>query len=70
MDLETKIGELLPKWKKSNKANISVKEMLSHYGRLKPWIPFYKETIDKKNNPRRKFYNSKYSKSSGVISSV
>ena len=63
MDLETKIGELLPKWKKSNKANISVKEMLSHYGRLKPWIPFYKETIDKKNNPRRKFYNSKYSKS-------
>ena len=63
MDLETKIGDLLPKWKKSNKANISVKEMLSHYGRLKPWIPFYKETIDKKNNPRRKFYNSKYSKS-------
>jgi len=63
INLNTKIGELLPKWNNSNKANITLKEMLSHYGRLKPWIPFYKETLDRNGNPKRKFYNLKYSRS-------
>ena len=63
INLETNIGELLPEWRKSNKSNISLKEILSHYGRLKPWIPFYKETLNKNGKPKRKFYNSSYSKS-------
>ena len=63
ISLETKIGELLPEWKKSNKGQITLKEILSHYGRLKPWIPFYKETLDRKNNPKRNLYKSSVSNS-------
>ena len=63
ISLETKIGELLPEWKKSNKGQITLKEILSHYGRLKPWIPFYKETLDRKSNPKRNLYKSSVSNS-------
>ena len=63
INLETKISELLPKWKSSNKKNISLKEILSHNGRLKPWIPFYKETLDNDDRPKKRFYRSDYSKS-------
>jgi CubicO group peptidase (beta-lactamase class C family) len=27
--------------------NVNLKEMMSHFARLKPWIPFYMETLDK-----------------------
>jgi hypothetical protein len=29
-------------FKDSNKKDIRFKELLSHYARLQPWIPFYK----------------------------
>ena len=61
--LDTSVGELLPGWSKSNKSNISLKEILSHYGRLTPWIPFYKETLNRNSKPKWKLYNSSYSKS-------
>ena len=47
LSLETTIAELIPEWSNSNKASISLREMLSHYARLTPWIPFYKETSTK-----------------------
>ena len=60
INLETNIGELLPEWRKSNKSNISLKEILSHYGRLKPWIPFYKQTIDSVTSlPLESWYSKK-----------
>ncbi|MBN08935.1 MAG: beta-N-acetylglucosaminidase [Flavobacteriaceae bacterium] len=62
ISLNTKIKEILPDWRSSNKSNISLKEILSHYGRLKPWIPFYIETLDKKGRPKRRLYNSKQTK--------
>jgi hypothetical protein len=34
-------------FKDSNKKDIRFKELLSHYARLQPWIPFY-NTIDRK----------------------
>jgi CubicO group peptidase (beta-lactamase class C family) len=33
--------------------------MLSHYTRLTPWIPFYKETLNKKGYPKKSIYQSK-----------
>jgi|TARA_B110000196_G_scaffold240816_1_gene209331 beta-N-acetylhexosaminidase len=63
INLDTKIGELLPKWKDSNKQNISLKEILSHNGRLQPWIPFYKETLTNDGKPKKRFYNTEYSRS-------
>tara|TARA_B100000963_G_scaffold248095_1_gene217256 strand:+ start:51377 stop:54274 length:2898 start_codon:yes stop_codon:yes gene_type:complete len=54
--LNSSFRDFMPELEGTNKANMSVKESLSHYARLTPWIPFYKETIDEKGQPLRKFY--------------
>ena len=58
-DLESPLVDLMPDLKGSNKANLKVKEVLSHYARLTPWIPFYKETLEKDGQLLRKFYRSR-----------
>jgi len=62
LSLETKLKTLFPKKKLSDKSDISLKDMLSHYARLRPWIPFYKETLNKKEKPKSKFYKKKQRK--------
>ena len=57
ISLDTKIPELLPEYFATNKENITVKEMLSHYARIKSWIPFYLETLDSLNLPDKKYYS-------------
>jgi hypothetical protein len=49
----TTVAELLPDWSGSNKSDLSLKQMLSHYARLWPWIPFYKETLNRKGFPKK-----------------
>lgn len=44
--LSSSIRDILPKFKRSNKDTVTVKELLSHYGRLQAWIPFYRLTQD------------------------
>ena len=44
--LTAPLGSFAPEYKASNKSDLSVKQMLSHQTRLKPWIPFYVQTID------------------------
>ena len=61
-DFETTIGELLPKYKGSNKEDISLKRMLSHYARLKDWIPFYRSTLE----DREKYYREEPSDSFSI----
>ena len=63
LSLNSKLGTLMPELKNSNKKNITLKKMLSHYAQLRPWIPFYYETLDtitKKPDP--KYYRSKRTK--------
>lgn len=59
ISMNTRLGSLLPELKNSNKKNITVLEVLSHYGRLKPWIPFYTETLDENKKPSEKYYRTK-----------
>lgn len=60
--LTTSLGTLLPGYKTSNKSHISVKEMLSHHAGLRPWIPFYKETMDTiQKIPNNQWYRSQKS---------
>jgi beta-glucosidase-like glycosyl hydrolase/CubicO group peptidase (beta-lactamase class C family) len=60
--LDTKLSKILPEYKESNKKNITLKEMLSHYARLKPWVPFYTATLDPESKkPDVKYYRRKYS---------
>ncbi|SCY11867.1 glycoside hydrolase family 3 N-terminal domain-containing protein [Flavobacterium caeni] len=54
--LETTLGEMLPLFKDSDKAQIHFKELLSHYARLQAWIPFYESTLDASKKPSDKYY--------------
>jgi len=57
LSLDTKLSKLLPEYASSNKKNITIKQMLSHYARLKPWIPFYVATLDSASKkPDPKYY--------------
>ena len=61
--IATKLKHLLPEFSDTNKDTITLKEILSHNGRLKAWIPFYKltqDSITEKNLPE--LYRPKKSK--------
>lgn len=45
--LDGTLPDYLPKFKGSNKADISMLDILTHQGQLTPWIPFYKNTVKK-----------------------
>ena len=61
--LDENLGDLMPILKGSNKDTILVKQALSHYAKIKSWIPFYLETIDPKTKmPMRKYYHKKPNK--------
>ncbi|SDX17728.1 glycoside hydrolase family 3 N-terminal domain-containing protein [Aequorivita viscosa] len=58
LSLSTKLSEMLPEYKNSNKANITLMQMLSHYARLKAWIPFFRNTLNENNTgPSSKYYS-------------
>ncbi len=60
VSLESRLGDIIPELSNTNKENITIKRMLSHYARLKPWIPFYKATLDIDTNaPLKEYYSSK-----------
>jgi beta-glucosidase-like glycosyl hydrolase/CubicO group peptidase (beta-lactamase class C family) len=54
--METSLDSMLPIFANTNKKDIHLKELLSHYARLIPWMPFYKATIDKDGVPLEKYY--------------
>lgn len=57
--METQLSELLPEYKNSNKAHITLRDMLSHYARFKAWIPFYISTLDSVTKGPSSTYYSK-----------
>ncbi len=62
VSLNSKLSSLLPEYKNSNKKNVTLKQMLSHYARLKPWIPFYISTLDSvTKQPDSKYYRKTFS---------
>ncbi|MFL1012620.1 glycoside hydrolase family 3 N-terminal domain-containing protein [Flavisericum labens] len=62
VSLDTKLPEILPEYKGSNKEDVTVKSMLSHYARLRPWEPFYYHTLDSvTRHPSPKYYRTERS---------
>lgn len=58
IDFNTRLGQMLPDLQNSNKADLSLLKVLSHYARLKPWIPFYISTLDcATKKPMPKYYS-------------
>lgn len=62
VNLDTKLSEMLPSLKNSNKKDIVFKNLLSHYAGLQAWIPFYKATLDSVNRPSKKYYQNTFDK--------
>ena len=55
--MDSKLGEMLPVFKNTDKAAINFKDLLSHYARLQAWIPFYKATLDANGKPMPNYYS-------------
>ena len=56
IDLKKKLSDYLPSVTGTDKANINIEQLLLHEGGLKPFIPFYKETLDSNQMPSKKYY--------------
>lgn len=62
INLDTRLDEMLPEYKGTDKGHIKLIDLLTHYNRLQSWIPFYRETLDSKtNDPDAKYYQNTYS---------
>jgi beta-glucosidase-like glycosyl hydrolase/CubicO group peptidase (beta-lactamase class C family) len=58
-DLDVSLGELMPVLKGSNKDTVTVKEALSHYAKLKPYIPYYRTMVEGDDAvPMKKYFSN------------
>ena len=56
LDFNSTLGEMFPEFRKTDKENITLLQMLSHYARFKSWIPFHNLTIDDETGREDKKY--------------
>ena len=56
ININTTLGEMLPGFKNSNKANITFTDLLSHQAQLQAWLPFYKATLNEEGKPSEVYY--------------
>jgi len=61
-DLDKPFKTYFPKFKKSNKANLSYREILAHQSGLRPWIPYWRNTIKENGKFKRRTFKKKYSR--------
>jgi beta-N-acetylhexosaminidase len=47
LDLDAPIGNYLSSLRGSSKANLTVRELMTHHSGLTAWIPFYKKNLDR-----------------------
>ncbi len=60
--LNSTLGEMIPELSSSNKKDITIKRMLSHYARFWSWVPFYKRTLDSvTQKPLSQYYHKQKS---------
>lgn len=65
--LDTQLSQILPEYKDTNKEDITIKKMLSHFAKLRPWIPFYMSTLDSiTKKPLKEYYRQSPSKSFNI----
>ena len=56
INLKKKLVDYLPFTKGTNKANLTLENIILHQGGMVPFIPFYKATLDSFGNPRADLY--------------
>lgn len=60
LDLDKGLGEYLPFAVGTNKANLTIRDILLHQAGLNPFISFYKETIAASGEPSHTLYSNRY----------
>ncbi len=61
--LDTKLGDIMPGLKESDKDTILLRNALSHNGRFQAWIPYYLKTFDSiTNKPSKEYYHTRRSR--------
>ena len=60
--LDMTLGELFPRWRKSNKADLKMIDILTHQSGLKAWIPFWQEARNSDGTWKRRTFSSKESR--------
>lgn len=61
VQLKSKMGDLIPEFKGTDKSDLVLLDVLTHQARLYPWIPFYKATLDSLQKPSKEWYAYTYS---------
>ncbi len=61
-DLDAPLSQYLPEFKKSNKGNLSYREMLSHQAGLKPYIVYWQNTLKKNGKFKSRTFKKEMSK--------
>jgi CubicO group peptidase (beta-lactamase class C family) len=56
-DVDATVGTYLPEYRKSNKADLTFRNILTHQAQLKAWIPFWQTTL--KKNKKFKWFTFK-----------
>ncbi|HMP14674.1 MAG TPA: glycoside hydrolase family 3 N-terminal domain-containing protein [Saprospiraceae bacterium] len=62
IELDQKLGFYLPELRSSNKANLTIREVMTHRAGFIGWIPFYQQTVQKSRRtvrPSPKFYRNR-----------
>jgi beta-N-acetylhexosaminidase len=54
------LGSYLTYYRKSNKSDLLLRDMLTHQAGLTTWIPFWKETVKKDGKFKRNIFNYEY----------
>ncbi|WP_430613301.1 glycoside hydrolase family 3 N-terminal domain-containing protein [Flavobacterium sp. JP2137] len=61
IEMKTTLGAIIPEFKNTNKAAITLQEVLTHQAGFQAWVPFYKSTLDEQNKPSKTWYSNHYS---------
>jgi len=56
LNMDSTLGGMFEEYKGTDKENVDLKRMLSHFARLKAWIPFYAQTLDSTGRPDAQYY--------------
>lgn len=58
---DEKLGTYLPDFRRTNKSDLLLKDMLTHQAGLTSWIPFWKETVRKNGKFKRNIFSHEQS---------
>jgi CubicO group peptidase (beta-lactamase class C family) len=58
---EKKLGDYLPDFRRTNKGDLLMKDLLTHQAGLQAWIPFWRETVRADSSLKRRIFSHEYS---------